>query len=94
MAIESFDIEPSDEDVKSGLEPAITEGTTRVVSFGTAFSSTPDVVISFADNSSEVSTCSSFGVSTTGFTIGVEKVGGGQSRDRNVSWIATDAGNS
>ena len=80
--------------VKGGFESAITEGTTRAVVFATAFSSTPDVVISFADNSAEQSTCSAYSASTTGFTIGVEKVGGGQSRDRSVAWNATDAGNS
>ena len=80
--------------VKSGLESAITEGTTRAVTFVTAFSSTPNVVVSFSDNSSEQSTCMAHSVSTTGFTIGVEKIGGGQNRDRTVAWIATDAGNS
>ena len=94
MVIESFDIEPTDEVVKSGLESAITEGTTRAVTFVTAFSSAPNVVVSFGDNSAEESTCAAYSASTTGFTIGVEKVGGGQSRDRTVAWIATDAGNS
>ena len=79
--------------LKSGLESAITEGTTRAVVFATAFASAPDVVVSFADNSAEQSTCSAYSPTTTGFTIRVDKVGGGQSKDRDVSWIATEAGN-
>ena len=94
MTVTSLVVEPSDEEVKSGTESAITEGTTRAVTFVTAFSSTPNVVIGFGDNSSEQSTCMAYSASTTGFTIGVEKIGGGQDRDRTVSWIATDAGNS
>ncbi len=79
--------------LKSGLESAITEGTTRAVVFATAFASAPDVVVSFADNSAEQSTCSAYSPTTTGFTIRVDKVGGGQSRSRDVAWCATDAGN-
>ena len=79
--------------LKSGLESAITEGTTRAVVFATAFASAPDVVVSFADNTAEQSTCSAYSPTTTGFTIRVDKVGGGQSRSRDVFWPATDAGN-
>ena len=80
-------------DVKSGLESAITEGTTRAVVFATAFASVPVVVVSFSDNSAEQSTCSAHSPTTTGFTIRVDKVGGGQSKSRDVAWQATDAGN-
>lgn len=79
--------------VKSGVETGITENTTRTVTFTAAFSLTPDVVVGFADSSSEISVCAAHTVSTTGFTIAVNKVGGGGSSNRDVYWIATDAGN-
>ena len=80
-------------DVKAGNETAIAENTTRAVSFTTAFSATPNVVVNFSDTSSEISVCAAHTVSTTGFTIAVAKSGGGGSANRDVSWIATDAGN-
>lgn len=80
-------------DVKSGLESAIPENATRVVAFVTPFSSTPDVVVNFADASIEISVVAAHTVSTTGFTIAVTKSGGGGSANRDVAWIATDAGN-
>ena len=79
-------------DVKAGNETAIAENTTRAVSFTTAFSATPNVVVNFSDTSSEISVCAAHTVSTTGFTILVTKSGGGGSANRDVSWIATDAG--
>ncbi len=78
-------------DIKHGFESAITENTTRDVTFSSAFTSTPTVVAGFADNSTEISVCSANTVSTTGFTIQITKSGGGAVRDRNVAWIATDA---
>ena len=80
-------------DVKSGLESAISENATRVVAFATPFSSTPNVVVNFADASAEISVVAAHTVSTTGFTIAVTKSGGGGSANRDVAWIATDAGN-
>ena len=80
-------------DVKGGFESAIPENATRVVAFATPFSSTPDVVVNFADTSVEVSVIAAHTVSTTGFTIAVTKSGGGGSASRDVAWIATDAGN-
>ena len=80
-------------DLKSGLESAITEGTTRAVVFATAFASAPDVVVGFADTSTEISVCRAFSPTTAGFTIGVEKSGGGAAKARDVSWLATEAGN-
>ena len=79
-------------DVKSGFESAITEGSTRAVTFTTAFSAAPDVVVGFADTSTEISVCAAHTESTTGFTIQVEKVGGGAAKNRDVFWIATSAG--
>lgn len=79
-------------DVKAGNETGIVEGATRAVSFTTAFSATPNVVVGFSDNSTQISVCSAHTVSTTGFTIMVVKSGGGGNASRDVSWIATDAG--
>ena len=80
-------------DVKSGFESTIPEGTTRAVSFATAFSATPHVVVSFADDTTQISVVHAYTPSTTGFTIRVVKSGGGGSVTRDVNWIATDAGN-
>ena len=79
-------------DVKSGRESAITENSTRAVTFSSAFGNTPQVVVSFDDGSTQQSLCQVEGVSATGFTIRVIKIGGGGSVDRDVAWIATDAG--
>ncbi len=79
--------------VKSGFESAVTEGGTRAVTFNTAFAATPDVVVSFADSSAEISVLAAHTVSVSGFTITVTKSGGGGSANRDVAWIATDAGN-
>ena len=80
-------------DVKTGTESGILENTERTVSFSTAFTSIPDVICEFSDNSDELSTLSTHTVSTTGFTIKVNKIGGGGSSSRDVEWIATDSGN-
>ena len=80
-------------DVKSERETAIAEGSTRAVTFGTAFAATPRVVVSFDDGSTELSVCQVESVTTTGFTIRVLKIGGGGNSNRDVAWIATDAGN-
>jgi len=79
--------------IKNGFESSITEDTTRAVTFNTAFSSAPDVVVGFADSSTEISVVAAITISTTGFTIKVVKSGGGGVKDRDVAWIATDAGN-
>ena len=79
--------------VKSGSESAISEGGSRAVSFNTAFSSTPNVVVSCDDVSSQLSFVHAHTISTAGFTIDVLKSGGGGATNRDVAWIATDAGN-
>ena len=79
-------------DVKGGVELAISEGGSRTVTFNTAFSGTPNVVASCADVSSQLSFAHAHTVSTTGFTIDVIKSGGGGNVNRDVAWIATDAG--
>ena len=80
-------------DVKSGIELAVTEGGSRVVTFNTDFASTPNVVVSCADVSTQITLVHAHTVSTTGFTIDAVKSGGGGSVNRDVAWIATDAGN-
>ena len=80
-------------DVKSGRETAITEGSTRAVTFGTAFGATPNVIVSFDDGSTQLSVAQAESISATGFTIRVFKVGGGGNASRDVAWIASDAGN-
>ncbi len=79
-------------DVKTGSE-TITEGSSATVTFATAFSATPNVVVGFSDNSAEISVCSVHTTSTTGCTIIVVKSGGGGSVSRDINWIASDAGN-
>ncbi len=79
--------------VKSGFESAVAEGGTRSVTFNTVFAATPDVVVSFADSSAEISVLAAHTVSVSGFTITVTKSGGGGSANRDVAWVATDAGN-
>ena len=81
-------------EVKAGIESAIAEGARRNVTFDSAFSVTPYVVVSFADDSDEHSVCSAHSISTTGFTISVTSAGGVGGVNRDVSWFATDAGRS
>ena len=76
-----------------GIETGITEDSTRDVEFAIPFKIAPVVVVGLADDEVELSVCSAFDVSETGFTIGVYKVGGGANKDRTVSWIATTSGN-
>ncbi len=80
-------------DVKSGRESAITEGSTRAVAFVTPFAATPHIVVGFGDTSGEDSDVSAISETVNGFTIQVTKQGGGPARNRDVHWIATDAGN-
>ena len=76
-----------------GTELAIEEDTTRDVTFASPFYVIPVVVAGFADNSTEISACTAYNVTTVGFRIGVRKSGGGAVIDRDVSWIATTSGN-
>lgn len=80
-------------DVKSGFESAISENSARTVTFNTAFSGTPNVVVGFADDTTQISVVHAHTVSTTGFTVQVVKSGGGGSVTRDIYWMATDAGN-
>ena len=79
-------------DVKGGVETAITENTTRAVAFGTAFVGTPNVVGTIADSSARDCLVAIRSITTAGFDIFVHKVAGGAAADRDVQWIATDAG--
>ena len=46
-----------------------------------------------SDRHSEISACRVHSVTTAGFTITVQKSGGGAAKDRDVAWVATNAGN-
>ena len=80
-------------DVKSGKESVIPEGATRTITFVTPFVATPHVVVGFGDTSTEDSGCSAVLPTVNGFTIQVTKMGGGASKNRDVFWVATSAGN-
>ena len=80
-------------DVKSGRVTAISEGSIVTVTFGTAFSSVPNIVVSLDDGIiGELSICITSGVLVNSFRIHVLKIGGGGNVSRDVAWIATDAG--
>jgi len=88
MTTETFEIA----DIKSGLELAILEDTSRVVVFTTAFSGTPNVVVSLADSKNEDSLVQAHSFSSTEFIIMLLK-GKQAATTRNVCWVATTAGN-
>ena len=95
MTLQEWDISTSGggANVKAGFESAVAENSTRAVTFNTAFSSTPNVVANCADSSSQLSFVNAHSVTVNGFTIQVLKSGGGGSANRDIAWIATDAGN-
>lgn len=76
-----------------GTERDIEENSTRDVTFSAPFVEIPVVVAGFADSVQAKSIVSAYAVSTTGFTIAVSKIGGGNPITRDVSWIATTSGN-
>ncbi len=78
-------------DVKGGTETAIASGTTRAVTFSTAFSATPAVVLSVNGQTTNIKeeTLAVSSVSTTGFTIYHSSK---SLATIDVDWIATDAG--
>ncbi len=79
-------------DVKSGMEAAIADDSTRVVVFASAFVSIPNVVVS--QNSTEQQHILQVeSVSTAGFTINIVKNHPSSDDTVDVSWIATDVGN-
>lgn len=78
-------------ETKSG-STNITEGTCTPITFNTAFSSTP-IAVGNAQNASENNVVSISVLSTSGFDLCLEKVGGGASSTYTVYWIATNAGN-
>ena len=76
-------------DVKSG-SASVTEGSCASITFNTAFSSTP-VATGNVQDSAEDNVVSIGNLSTTGFNLCLEQVGGAGSH--TVYWIATNAGN-
>lgn len=79
-------------DVKGGTVSNMAYGT-QAVSFTTAFSATPNVVVSFASAKTRGDLISVESVSTTGFTIRYVKIGGGGNENADISWLASDGGN-
>ena len=63
------------------------------MTFAAPFYVIPVVVAGFADDVQALSSVSVYAVSTEGFTIAVNKPGGGNPITRDVSWIAATSGN-
>ncbi len=79
-------------DIKSGNVASVADGGTSTVTFNTAFSSTPNVVATFSDVQSATDLIELSAISTTGFTINIDKGHGGGNHNHSVDWIATNAG--
>ncbi len=78
-------------DTKGG-SVSVTEGTVTTVTFATAFSGTPDVVLCVLSTTTSIEAAMCSNVSTTSFDITLEKHAGGGNITRTVVWIATSAG--
>ncbi len=78
---------------KSGSIASVSDASTSVVVFTTAFSTTPHVVACFADEIGAVDIIEIRDITTTGFIVCVLKGHGGANHDHAINWIATDAGN-
>ena len=78
-------------DVKGGRVNGISDDGTSVVTFNTAFTSTPNVTATQASTTKD-HTIIVESISTTGFTIRVLKEHGGGGDTVDVEWVATDAG--
>lgn len=81
-------------DVKSGIEVGVGDQTQRIVTFNTAFATTPNVVttlVRITGEPNDVPTIDS--VTTTSFRLRILKHHGGTAHTWDVHWIATDAGN-
>lgn len=79
-------------DVKSGKELNVADDSTQAVTFTTAFTNTPHVVVCGAEQVNADDFFRAFNESTTGFTIHIRKGHGGAGHTWDVFWIATDAG--
>ena len=83
-------------DVKAGTS-TVTRGGTKAITFTTAFSSTPRVVVCFGGNNDYTSGekgagLSVYSISTTGFTVRYDEPNGSGPDPATFEWIATDAG--
>lgn len=76
---------------KSG-SVSVTEDSSEAITFTTAFAATPHITVS-VDETSPEHYVSVSGVSTTGFTVYLDKPGGGPAGSCTVYWMATDIGN-
>lgn len=81
-------------DIKSGSTTAAWDGgTPQAVTFNTAFSSTPNVVVGFGENEDAVDVPYVVDISPSGFKVGIIKGHGGSTHTWVVQWVATNAGN-
>lgn len=78
--------------VKSGVIASLADDASTTVTFGTAFSGTPNVVATLGTNQLNDDVVQVYSISTTGFTVQINKVHGGGGHTWAVQWIATDAG--
>jgi len=77
---------------------SVTRGSSVTVTFGTAFSGTPNVTVSFGEDQNYVVgekgvSLAVYSVSTTGFTVRYDDPSGSGDSPATIQWIATDAGN-
>ncbi len=79
-------------DIKSGNIASILDGASATITFNTAFASTPNVVATFSNIQAATDTIELSAISTTAFTITIDKGHGGANDDHSVDWIATNAG--
>jgi len=82
-----------DTEVKSGSLTNIAYGTHNV-SFNTSFSSAPHVVVSYAVVKTRTDSINTENIDSNGFVLRYTKIGGGQTENTDVKWIATNVGNS
>lgn len=79
-------------DIKAGNVATITDGGSSTVTFNTAFATTPNVVATFTDIQGATDLIELSAISSTAFTININKGHGGANHDHSVDWIATTAG--
>ncbi len=79
-------------EMKSGVVSALADGASTTVTFGTAFSSTPNVVATLGTNQAANDMVQVYSISTTAFTVEINQGHGGGGHTWDVQWIATSAG--
>ncbi len=90
-------VDDSGFNIKAGSIASISEGSSATVTFNTAFSGIPNVVVNFEGNvnvggGEKGATLSVYTISTTGFTVRYDAASPTVNPATNVQWMATDAG--